>query len=177
MLEALKSGEKAPWYRGKLMVIGEGRAGKTATVRSLLKKKFDANLESTIGVDTSETQAGGNESWRPLATQGFTQTFIKMIIANPQKVKALVSAQSTKKQENSSTESGSVNEAQEEKLEEESTHEAVVEGGVDTETQGKQRVQVAEFERLYEQETNKLVKGVTLRNAIKISIWDYGKLR
>src|SRR5690606_37264639 len=41
--------------RGKIMMTGPGRAGKSATVRSLKGLAFDPNLESTIGADASAT--------------------------------------------------------------------------------------------------------------------------
>lgn len=53
--EAVKSGGSAPWMRSKLMMVGEGRAGKSSTVRSFLNKPFDAKLASTVGADTSST--------------------------------------------------------------------------------------------------------------------------
>jgi hypothetical protein len=37
------------------MMTGPGRAGKSGTVRSLLGKPFNPNLESTIGADASQT--------------------------------------------------------------------------------------------------------------------------
>src|ERR1700761_1782067 len=51
----LKTGGSGPLSRGKLMMTGPGRAGKSATVRSLLGKSFNPNLESTIGADASQT--------------------------------------------------------------------------------------------------------------------------
>ena len=46
---------KAPWMRCKMMVVGEGRAGKSSTIRSLLGKSFVPALASTIGAETGET--------------------------------------------------------------------------------------------------------------------------
>src|ERR1700761_8410546 len=51
----LKTGGSGPLSRGKLMMTGPGRAGKSATVRSLLGKPFNPKLESTIGADASQT--------------------------------------------------------------------------------------------------------------------------
>ena len=48
----------APWMRSKLMVIGQGRAGKTATIRSLTCEEFDPNLASTLGASLTQTKAG-----------------------------------------------------------------------------------------------------------------------
>lgn len=33
--------ENLPWRRGRLVLLGQGRAGKTSTVRSLVGKPFD----------------------------------------------------------------------------------------------------------------------------------------
>ena len=175
MLEALNSGEKAPWYRGKLMVIGEGRAGKTATIRSLLKQKFIANLESTVGVDTSETQTGGNESWRTLSTKGYTDTFIKMVIANPDKVRALKETSSTEVLK--STGAGTSGETEEKEEKEEKNEDAETQQTGQQVKPKNEAVKKEVFENVYEKETNRLAKGVTLRDAIKISIWDYGKCK
>eukprot|EP00924_Labyrinthula_sp_SR-Ha-C_P015662 snap_masked-scaffold_4-processed-gene-6.22-mRNA-1 protein AED:0.45 eAED:0.47 QI:0/-1/0/1/-1/1/1/0/1048 len=62
--EALEKDEKGKWLRSKIMIVGEGRAGKTATVRSLLGLDFDENLESTIGAEVKQSQSySGNNRW------------------------------------------------------------------------------------------------------------------
>ena len=51
-------------YIAKLMVVGEGRAGKTSTVRSLLGQDFNPEWDSTVGAHVQHakaTQGGG--SW------------------------------------------------------------------------------------------------------------------
>jgi len=53
--KAVVDGGMAPWNRSKLMVIGQGRAGKTATVRALQGQSFVPDLESTIGASLTET--------------------------------------------------------------------------------------------------------------------------
>jgi len=60
---AMEHGSHAPWRRAKLMVIGQGRAGKTATVRSLMGEEFDPNGESTLGISLSRTNVHG-EHWK-----------------------------------------------------------------------------------------------------------------
>ncbi len=52
--QLLKGGE-SELNRAKIMTAGPGRAGKSATIRSLTGKDFDPNLESTIGADASQT--------------------------------------------------------------------------------------------------------------------------
>lgn len=60
--EALDGKEKTSWGRSKLMLIGEGMAGKSATVRSLLDLPFNPEWDSTIGVDITETRTT-NTAW------------------------------------------------------------------------------------------------------------------
>ena len=51
MLQALQDGS-VQWMQSKLMFVGEGRAGKTCTLRALLSKPF-LDTESTVGLDLS----------------------------------------------------------------------------------------------------------------------------
>lgn len=58
------SEQKAPWRRMKLMVLGAGGAGKTATIRSLLGHAFNPGGVSTVGVDLSEASIGSaSKEW------------------------------------------------------------------------------------------------------------------
>ena len=50
--QVLLSGDSQPWMRSKLMLVGEGRAGKTSTLRSLMGEAFRENEMSTIGATT-----------------------------------------------------------------------------------------------------------------------------
>eukprot|EP00511_Aplanochytrium_stocchinoi_P000129 CAMPEP_0204823112 /NCGR_PEP_ID=MMETSP1346-20131115/1243_1 /ASSEMBLY_ACC=CAM_ASM_000771 /TAXON_ID=215587 /ORGANISM="Aplanochytrium stocchinoi, Strain GSBS06" /LENGTH=897 /DNA_ID=CAMNT_0051949647 /DNA_START=246 /DNA_END=2939 /DNA_ORIENTATION=+ len=59
----LTKGTKGPWRRSKLMVIGQGRAGKTALVRTLLNLPFKPDLKSTILCDITEVNSYKN-GWR-----------------------------------------------------------------------------------------------------------------
>lgn len=47
--EALAQGKKE-WRRSKIMIVGEGRAGKTALANSILGRVYE-NLDSTIGIN------------------------------------------------------------------------------------------------------------------------------
>ena len=76
-LKRLNGTHKAPWKRSKLMVVGEGGAGKTATVRSLLNKVFDENWNSTVGVAITETNA--QDVWTPDGKNGFAQTIAQRL--------------------------------------------------------------------------------------------------
>mmetsp|Transcript_4362 Transcript_4362/g.5780 ORF Transcript_4362/g.5780 Transcript_4362/m.5780 type:complete len:955 (+) Transcript_4362:52-2916(+) len=63
--EALNSEESATWNRSRLMFVGQGKAGKTATVRSLLGQPFVADWDSTIGADISEVKSTREKGeWR-----------------------------------------------------------------------------------------------------------------
>lgn len=63
--KAVTEDQEGPWMRSKIMVVGQGRAGKTATVRSLLGKPFDPKLDSTVGasISQSNTKSGG-KNWQ-----------------------------------------------------------------------------------------------------------------
>ena len=52
----------APFMRAKLSVVGEGRAGKTTTIRALLGRGFDAHEQSTVGAATSECEIDRTET-------------------------------------------------------------------------------------------------------------------
>lgn len=72
---------KAPWRRSRLMVIGEGNVGKTATVRSLLFKEFDPEWKSTIGVTTTETKISDKASWKETEKTHFLSSLVNTIAA------------------------------------------------------------------------------------------------
>ena len=71
-------GDKGKWMRAKLMIVGQGRAGKTATVRSLLGKPFSKSLDSTIGASLSQTEttADGSSSWHEQEGSAGSEVFI-----------------------------------------------------------------------------------------------------
>lgn len=56
MKEALLSGKKE-WGRSKIMIVGEGRAGKTALANSILGRKYE-NTESTVGINEFTCNVG-----------------------------------------------------------------------------------------------------------------------
>ena len=76
--EALEQDGGESWSRSKLMLVGEGRAGKTSVLRSLMGKEFRIDERSTIGAETDEcivdttdvtTTFGTKNSWRELSTR------------------------------------------------------------------------------------------------------------
>ena len=56
---AMQAG-KVKVYRGRIMLLGQDRAGKTSLKKSLLGLPFDPKQESTVGVEVDEV-----ENWMP----------------------------------------------------------------------------------------------------------------
>ena len=59
--KAMQAGRKVKVYRGRIMLLGQDRAGKTSLRRSLLSLPFDPKEESTVGVEFDEV-----ENWMPV---------------------------------------------------------------------------------------------------------------
>lgn len=59
-LTALENDRPIRWGKTKLMVVGKAGAGKTSTVRSLLKQDYDPNHNTTIGAELKVTRTN---SW------------------------------------------------------------------------------------------------------------------
>ena len=70
VLQALKEGS-VKWNHSKLMLVGEGRAGKTCTLRALLGKPF-IDTASTVGLHLSACQIDRTtvEDWTEVAELG-----------------------------------------------------------------------------------------------------------
>lgn len=68
LLQLLQNGS-AMWKRSRLMLIGEGGAGKTSTLRTLLGKDF-MDTESTIAMDISKCSLDRSNvtNWREVST-------------------------------------------------------------------------------------------------------------
>lgn len=64
--EVLSSAQKVEWSQSKLMVVGEGRAGKTSTVRTLLGERFIDNLPSTVGAAVTYAQSNTTRNWNEI---------------------------------------------------------------------------------------------------------------
>jgi GTPase SAR1 family protein len=81
MKEALSQGKKE-WRRSKIMIVGEGRAGKTALANSILGRAYE-NLDSTIGINeftcsigyasvgggAANSNQGNEKGWKELKDQ------------------------------------------------------------------------------------------------------------
>ena len=52
--QAIEMGGCTPWRRAKLMVVGQGRAGKSSTIDSLRGRKFEPRKESTVGAQVDD---------------------------------------------------------------------------------------------------------------------------
>lgn len=75
----VKDEPSAPYNRSKLIVVGEGRAGKTSTIKSLMNKPFDPVEESTKGfnIDTIDTV-----NWEKALGRPFTDQISSLLIEN-----------------------------------------------------------------------------------------------
>mmetsp|Transcript_3937 Transcript_3937/g.4537 ORF Transcript_3937/g.4537 Transcript_3937/m.4537 type:complete len:971 (-) Transcript_3937:1477-4389(-) len=68
-IKTLNGEKKNVWNRSRLMIVGQGRAGKSATVRSLLGLTFNPVWDSTVGAAVAESEIQStNSSWRHLRT-------------------------------------------------------------------------------------------------------------
>ncbi len=63
--EVLRTEENTPWLRARLMLVGEGRAGKTCFVRALQNKKFE-DTASTVGIETTHVETTDVLNWQKM---------------------------------------------------------------------------------------------------------------
>ena len=61
-----------PWRRSRVIVVGEGRSGKTSFIRALQNLPFK-NTASTDGVDTATMEATDMFNWSKLDGNEFEQ--------------------------------------------------------------------------------------------------------
>ena len=67
--QALNTENKVEWLQSKLMVVGEGRAGKTSTVRTLVGEEMVKGLASTVGADLRHARVKEKQSWHVLSEE------------------------------------------------------------------------------------------------------------
>jgi len=84
LLDVLNSDTKAPLNRSRVMFVGQGRAGKSATVRSLSLEGFVSEWNSTAGVDIKELRTSENKYWEePWCYRDFTTQFAARLVFTP----------------------------------------------------------------------------------------------
>lgn len=84
--DALAVDESLPWRRGRLVLLDQGRAGKTSTVRSLVGKPFDEAQISTLGVETSSCEIHRSDAVNWHETEGHsseTEGLLKQLLHRP----------------------------------------------------------------------------------------------
>ena len=59
------------------MVVGEGKSGKSCTMRSLLGMRFEPEWKSTIGVEVREAQTFPKRGWRVIGAREYARTLIE----------------------------------------------------------------------------------------------------
>ena len=86
---AIAKGAKTQWKRSKLLVVGEGRAGKSSTVHALLNRPFSPEWDSTLGIDITEAKSFGNGRWKSYVPQDFTRQLASNIAIEKLKRKSM----------------------------------------------------------------------------------------
>ena len=195
----LKSSSKAGWQRSKLMVVGEGRAGKTATVNSLLGKTFDPKWDSTIGIQQTEV-VSQEDKWRPTKKTEKGDNALKFAARVAERLirkgsfheleEAVTQHKSTMSLDLDSAKGESKNgttvhaevknptnvevvqatrEGQENQVEQSRENRA---GSSNAQIAVEESEGTAEFMKKYKHDF--IVKAQTRRDAVSVSVWDYG---
>lgn len=83
-LDVLNSQKKDFLNHSRLMFIGQGAAGKSSTIRSLLGKSFNPDWDSTVGADISEGMTNSKTSWKnPESLTGdYTSRFVARLLVD-----------------------------------------------------------------------------------------------
>ena len=113
--DALRNGGGQPWMRSKLMMVGEGRSGKTSTLRNLMGLSFRVDECSTIGASTEEcivnnfsvnvNRESSFEAWKSINDVNDGGTYSELDSAAALLLKE--GLESTKKHDNASVKSSS----------------------------------------------------------------------
>lgn len=195
-LKRLNGTTRAPWKRSKLMVVGEGGAGKTATVRSLLHKKFDENWDSTVGVAITETNA--QNGWTADGKNGFAQTIAQRLAVLAQEEDREKQKEAKKRRDKKKNKKGGDapkitldddEEGSSDNKEEEETKEQVEEVVVEKPKPKKQVTPIQSniedninldeisnepLSTMYPFDATMVAKGRDEGEGVRMSIWDYG---
>ena len=78
-LEAVSGNDKAPWHRAKLVLVGEGGAGKTAMLRSLTNERFNPEWDSTLGITISGVTSTTTNRWDETQDDEFLTSFVNRL--------------------------------------------------------------------------------------------------
>lgn len=202
--KAIQGKVHVPWQRSKLMVVGEGGVGKTALVRSLLNKVFDAKWKSTIGIQLTETKTFSTGGWKEVSQGRFATEVANRVIAgqvasSKAKNKARSKSQKIGKKLRRGSKGAEVEEDSDEGSESSTTgdEEEVVDDELDEEDSQEDSSLQEEKEDEEQDESEETVKGKSAlkqlveevyeynealfvetqkeTGSIRISIWDYGK--
>ena len=183
------------------MVVGEGGAGKTAVVRSLLNLPFVQYWNSTVGIQLTETKTSSKGAWKTVDNGNFASDIANRIIATGgQESKASrrrrskvfgfrykPKVDSSHGEEDASEdfgeEDGSSGEEESEEEAEEQREEGMTERGVgdaqvhEDEDQGKEEKLAVKklVEEVYRYNEDMFVETKQETGAIRMSIWDYGE--
>ena len=108
MADAARSGSR-PWLQAKLLVVGEGRAGKTSLIRALAEEDFRPDEESTALLETNcctvERQALQDWHKKPALGGDFARAVAQQMVD----VQSAVAAASEQKKRDHSTLLGKLN--------------------------------------------------------------------
>ena len=79
---AMATQPTVPWRRGMLVVVGEGRAGKTSLLRSLHNQSFEEHSRSTAGIAVSCVETTQSFKWSPIkkGTSEFEAAVAKIVV-------------------------------------------------------------------------------------------------
>ena len=83
------------WRRALLLVVGEGRAGKTALVRALRNLPFK-DTASTAGIATSTLETTNMHKWTELRGSEYDKVFRSLIVSPPSLSLSLLNIVSSK---------------------------------------------------------------------------------
>lgn len=78
--KAQNSDESLLWNRGKLVLIGQAAAGKTALVRAIMGLDFKEDLEATAGAEFTEAKAVSGRPWIEAEKQSFELELLLRIV-------------------------------------------------------------------------------------------------
>ena len=159
--QALGSEETSAWGRSKLMVVGEGGVGKTATVRSLLGESFRPEWVSTVGLEITEAKTRVGMKWKTEDSKEYTATWVN-------KLAALKLAKHQIKPEETGHDDDEEQEEEEVSVDTSKRAEAQVSGGQSNTPLSNAKAQGLRFNRA------SFLEVLNDRESIQLQILDYG---